>query len=123
MQLVNLHVFKLYPNSSAISCVRKKKPLTKCQFALLGCGGVTRDVFDAMIQTDIHFNVYAAVNVSAAVGFSALSLFVWPFLCLPPDGEVAALKGEVDHLDDCDRRRAHPEADTTVKIKGKLRIL
>ena len=75
MQLVNLHVFKLYPNSSAISCVRKKKPLTKCQFALFGCGGVTRDVLDAIIWTDIHFNVYAAVTVSAAVGYSALSLF------------------------------------------------
>ena len=62
-------------------------------------------------------------NVSLVKSRSALSLLVLGLLFIPPDGEVAALKGEVDHLDDCDRRRAHPEADTAAEIWNDLRLL
>ena len=47
--------------------------------------------------------------------------FYLPFIL--PDGEVPAFKGEVDHLDDCDRRRAHPEADTAAEIRDELCLL
>ena len=60
---------------------------------------------------------------SLAESGSALSLLVLGLLFIPPDGEVAALKGEVNHLDDCDRRRAHPEADTAAEVRDKLRLL
>ena len=58
--------------------------------------------------------------------FTLQSMSVPRKLCLPfipPDGEVAALKSEVDHLDDSDRRRAHPETDTTAEIWDDLRLL
>ena len=100
----------------------KNRPLTKCLFALFGCGGVTRDVFDVTVYRH-SLQCLRCSHRQCRGSLQARAHLVLCLLFIPPDGEVAAFKGEVDHLDNCDRRRAHPEADTVAEILDDLRLL
>ena len=49
-------------------------------------------------------------------------LFLTDVLVLPA-GEVAALEGQVEQLQQRDHRRAHPQPDRAAQVRDELRLL